>query len=127
MVGWPFDLDDPPAEPPEGCQDPQRWWEAYQILRPHQRDVLGLCETCDRLWPCTERRLAVRGLLNAYGGVAKSVGTTDESRARCRWCERPVERHPLGGWLHVERGAGLILCRYPKPGSAPLCCAEPDR
>ena len=38
MPGLPFDLEQPPAEPPPGCRDPERWRSAYRELGDHYNE-----------------------------------------------------------------------------------------
>ncbi|WP_344131997.1 hypothetical protein [Luedemannella flava] len=62
----PFDLDNPPADPPEGAH-PLVWRMAQAIRIAHQPDSTACCVTCrvSVAWPCAPSRLAARGLLLA--------------------------------------------------------------
>lgn len=57
-----FNLDDPPAEPPEGA-DPLAWRMAHELRVAHQPDSTNCCVTCrvNQPWPCPPSRLAARG------------------------------------------------------------------
>ena len=124
----PWDLQRPPAEPPEGCHSPDAWRDAYRLLERHQPGSYGRCRTCDDAWPCPEHKLAVRGLLDAYAplrplqfaGPPRIVKT-----AACRWCDQKIERHSLYGWVHVVEG--FILCQIVSHDAPPLCVAEPKQ
>jgi hypothetical protein len=61
----PFDPDDPPAEPPEGCVDPLLWRVGFALLATHHPRPDGFCE-CKVFWPCHAARLAEEALLAAY-------------------------------------------------------------
>jgi len=126
----PFDVTRPPAEPPQGCQYPERWREHHERFEQHQADRAEYCRVCEVAWPWAENQLAVRGLLDAYAGSGPAAEPTAGAQvggtARCRRCGYGIDLHDEWGWLHVEADAGLILCRYPQPGSPPLCGAEPD-
>jgi hypothetical protein len=127
MVDPPWNLEDPPAEPPSGCRYPERWREHYEHWREHQANAAGYCRICEVAWPCAESRFAVRGLLDAYVGSGHAVLSTSVQvgdTVRCRWCGYMIQLHGQWGWLHVERVAGLILCRQPRLGCPPLCSAE---
>lgn len=69
MTGLPYDPDNPPAEPPEGC-DALKWMLAYRIHAEHQPGPDGMCLSplCRResmLWPCEASQLARTGFVDA--------------------------------------------------------------
>jgi hypothetical protein len=65
-IAVPFDLDDPPFEPPPNCADEVTWRLARGLFDAHQLDALsGRCR-CGRMLPCTGQRLAAVGLVAAY-------------------------------------------------------------
>lgn len=67
----PYDVEDPPARPPEGS-DPLMWRLAYAVHCDHQPDAAGYCTagTCGVLrvpWPCSPSRLSALGFSAALG------------------------------------------------------------
>lgn len=63
-----FNLADPPDEPPPGVVCAILWRVALRLYRDHDlpaRWSPPTCRQCQHLWPCSARRLAVRGLLTA--------------------------------------------------------------
>jgi hypothetical protein len=63
----PFDLADPPEDPPEACTDLMMWAAARELLAEHE-PVNGSCESCATTdLPCAGRDLAVQGLQAACG------------------------------------------------------------
>lgn len=71
MLDLPFDLDDPPREPPPCVVEPLLWRVAVRLHEDHATvhpDELGLarCALCRQPYPCLGRQLARRGLLAAY-------------------------------------------------------------
>jgi hypothetical protein len=121
----PFDLENPPVEPPPGCLDRQRWRLAVKMFVQHQSEADGRCQ-CGEAWQCAGRGRAIRGLLTAclqVGTVKVNMPAGMASPHICRWCERGVALHPVYGWVHV--GSGLLVCdRQPQDGNA-LSVAEP--
>ncbi|MBB5867890.1 hypothetical protein F4553_001269 [Allocatelliglobosispora scoriae] len=66
----PFDLADPPEDPPEACVDPVMWATARELLAEHE-PVDGVCESCETTYlPCAGRLLADGGLQTACGVTA---------------------------------------------------------
>jgi hypothetical protein len=65
MSDDPYDVQDPPADPPEGCSDPLLWAVAYALRRAHRPRADGWCE-CRSFWPCPSFRLADESLRTAY-------------------------------------------------------------
>jgi hypothetical protein len=124
-----FDLNNPPAEPPADCLEPDKWREAYAIYIQHQPGKSGRClsKRCGERWPCLPHRPALRALMDACTPKQAHEGFLGPgriiTRATCRWCHEQIERHSIWGWLHVE--GGFILCQRPKPGMPPLTSAEP--
>ncbi|MBB5869403.1 hypothetical protein F4553_002782 [Allocatelliglobosispora scoriae] len=63
----PFDLADPPEDPPEACVDLTMWATARELFAEHQ-PVDGSCESCGTTdAPCSGLELAVQGLQAACG------------------------------------------------------------
>ena len=64
MAGYPFDLADPPAEPPPEVTVPIMWRVAVRLFRDHEPGDRppDRCRQCQHPWPCGARRLAVLGL-----------------------------------------------------------------
>lgn len=69
-----FDLDDPPADPPEGA-DPLVWRMAHALREAHQPDSTACCVTCpySEPWPCRPSKLAASGYRLALR-LAQSTG-----------------------------------------------------
>jgi hypothetical protein len=63
----PFDPDEPPAEPPDGCVDPGLWQLAYALHVAHRADG-GRCG-CGEPHPCEAWWQAVAGLSAACADV----------------------------------------------------------
>lgn len=125
MLHLSWDAEEPPNDPPADCVNPPAWAEAFKLWGEHQLKDGVWCR-CRRRWPCTEYKLAVRGLVNACTPTASPFGTHDlvirEQPSTCRWCDVEIWFSEFG-WMH--RNAGLFLCQRPKVGSPPLCVAEP--
>jgi hypothetical protein len=64
MAHVPFDPENPPEQPPEGCSDPLLWRVARALHLAHQPEPDNRC-TCGEVFPCGRAALAVRGLLAA--------------------------------------------------------------
>jgi hypothetical protein len=67
-----FDLDNPPAHPPEGA-DPLMWRLAYQVHTDHECSPFGWCRAAEcrqAPWPCRPARLAELGFATALGARA---------------------------------------------------------
>ena len=124
VMTLPFDLSEPPAEPPVGCAHPERWRWHYAAYHRHGAGKRERCACGERL-PCPVRQFAVRGLLDACAGPSVAVGIVAVSPAGnraglhvlgiavCRWCGQAIELRRVWGWVHREPAAGLILCRKP--------------
>jgi hypothetical protein len=123
----PFDPTDPPAEPPPGCLDRQRWRLAYQMFTAHQGEDGGSrCQVCGEVWPCGGHKRAVHGLVTAclqVGAIKVSGAVGPEDSELCRWCGRGIARHPLYGWVHQV--SGLLVCEKSPEGGAVVTVAEP--
>jgi hypothetical protein len=70
MTELPFDLENPPDEPPDCVAQPMAWRLAVRLFRDHSPAVSDPtrpvpCRTCGEPWPCYGRRLAERGLITA--------------------------------------------------------------
>jgi hypothetical protein len=70
MAELPFDLEDPPEEPPAGAVQPMLWRLAVLLHRDHDRPLADpgeprRCRACGDPWPCRHRRLAERALVAA--------------------------------------------------------------
>jgi len=81
MVELAFDLADPPDEPPPGAGPEILWRVSLRLYRDHDlpaRWPPPRCHQCQNPWPCSARRLAMRGLLAAAGSppAADPSGTT---------------------------------------------------
>ncbi|MBV1854544.1 hypothetical protein [Catellatospora tritici] len=61
------DLDDPPTDPPAGCEDPFLWELARRKFELHRRTGAGDCVTCPRWRRCGGSLLARDGLATAMG------------------------------------------------------------
>jgi hypothetical protein len=88
-VTLPFDPEDPPADPPPGC-DAMVWRLAHQVHVDHQpgSDAFCVARTCRGSftpWPCGPSRLAAQGFLGAVGAWA-GLGT---DRPAARWNTNP--------------------------------------
>jgi hypothetical protein len=64
----PFDLYDPPVEPPDACIDPGLWRVAYALHVAHRPDGDGRC-ACGEPHPCEAWWQAVAGLSGACADV----------------------------------------------------------
>jgi hypothetical protein len=79
MSELPFDLENPPDEPPAGVPRPMAWRLAIRLYRDHV-PVAGdqaeppACRTCGEPWPCYGRRLAERGLISAWQDLPRPTG-----------------------------------------------------
>jgi hypothetical protein len=63
----PFDLAEPPVDPPEACVDLVMWATAMELFVEHD-PVEGSCESCETAeLPCAGRNLAVEGLQASCG------------------------------------------------------------
>jgi hypothetical protein len=70
-VNMPYDIDNPPAEPPAGV-DPLLSRVAFALRAEHEPGPDGFClaAACRRrseLWPCEQRQLADAGLMGFIG------------------------------------------------------------
>ena len=120
-----WDLNNPPAEPPETCLDRQRWRLAYQILTEHQLEDAGSHCACGEVWPCFEHKRAERGLVTAclqVGAIKVSGAATSDV---CRWCGRGIAQLSLHRWVHQV--SGLLVCEVLPDDAPPLCVAEPNQ
>jgi hypothetical protein len=71
-VNIPYDIDNPPAEPPPGVS-PLLWKVAFALRGEHDEGPDGWClaTSCRRasaLWPCEKRKLSDVGLMGTVGG-----------------------------------------------------------
>ena len=71
MSESPFDLENPPDEPPAGVVQPMAWRLAVRLHRDHSPASTDparppVCRACGDPWPCHGRRIAERGLLAAW-------------------------------------------------------------
>jgi hypothetical protein len=122
----PFDLTDPPSEPPQACLDRQRWRLAREMFTRHEAKPDDPDCNCGEPWPCPERRRAIRGLLTAclqLGPIKVNRPLGMASPHTCRWCERDVVAAPVYGWVHV--GSGLLVCERQQDGEPGVWAAEP--
>ncbi len=127
MPGAPFGFDEPPAEPPPGCRDGERWRWAHALYVQHGPGGGGVCAVCQVVRPCFLYRLALRALVDTCAGEARHRPMPGPprivARSSCRWCGQEIGLHSRWGWLHLD--AGLLLCREAEPSAPPLCVAEP--
>lgn len=70
MTDVPFDLTNPPDEPPPAVRQPVMWRVAICLFRDHApgfggAGVLARCRACGQVWPCRCRRFAERALIDA--------------------------------------------------------------
>jgi len=123
-MGLPWRWPDPPAEPPAGCRDRQRWRRAYAAYCEHLPGRAGAGCACDGVWPCPSHRRAVRALVTAFlqAGPVLVIGSADRT-AECRWCRRTVAPHPICGWVHSFDG--LLVCEVSKDHGSGVTIAEP--
>lgn len=108
MSELPFDLEDPPDEPPAGVVQIMAWRLAVRLHRDHAPAVTDpadggrpgaadvasdpVCRACGARWPCHARRVAERGLLAACGIVrAPGVvpGRPSHDPGHGHWFGRP--------------------------------------
>ena len=66
----PFDLTDPPDDPPATVRQPVLWRVAICLFRDHVPGLAGVgvlarCRACGQVWPCRCRRFAERALVDA--------------------------------------------------------------
>lgn len=129
MPRLPFDPEDPPANPPLACRDPDRWREWYEVRASHVPDRSGACRACGGPHPCFRARLALRVLVDTCAVRYRYQPLPGPSRivrhATCGWCGQEIELHSVWGWLHT-RGA-LLVCADIPPGGVALGTAEPER
>jgi hypothetical protein len=99
MSDVPFDLADPPDEPPPVVRQPVMWRVAICLFRDHSpgfagAGVLARCRACGEVWPCRCRRFAERALIDACsmepgtsaevhsasdgGGASSAAGRVDQ-------------------------------------------------
>jgi hypothetical protein len=74
----PFDIDNPPIDPPEGCRHRLLWRIARTLHEAHRRDAAGFCivPECRRdniLHPCRAFTLAIEGL---HASCPTTAGTS---------------------------------------------------
>jgi hypothetical protein len=63
----PFDVNNPPATPPIGCLEPEKWDEAYSALRQHGSNSYGYCadKHCGTRYPRFAGQMALRVLIDS--------------------------------------------------------------
>jgi len=61
------DLDDPPTDPPAGCEGPFLRTLSCQKFEQHRRSASGECSTCPAWRHCGGSTLARHGLATAMG------------------------------------------------------------
>ncbi|SDY98126.1 hypothetical protein SAMN05444365_104417 [Micromonospora pattaloongensis] len=108
-----FDVDNPPDDPPSGCQHRLLWRLARALWDAHTPDGDGFClaSPCRRdnhLSPCPATRLAAEGMQTACG---ETVPTSPQwiaiTRARITAGEiDPVDAIAELLWHHHQRRAG---------------------
>ena len=120
----PFDIDDPPEEPPAGCVDPMLWELAHTLHLGHRPRPGGVCG-CGEPHPCEGWWRAVAGLSAACAAVrgaprafvlcdedgdvmAYGMTLPDGSAVTAQWLG---DRHgPLGVWTSPGVPARLWSC-----------------
>jgi hypothetical protein len=90
MTDVPFDLTDPPEEPPPAVRQLVMWRVAICLFRDHAPRLAGAgelarCRACGQVWPCRCRRFAERALVDA-------CSESEESETNA-----PVHDHDDGG------------------------------
>jgi hypothetical protein len=110
----PFDVNDPPVEPPVGCQSGVAWRLARKLWQAHRPDDSGFCldagcRSDNQMFPCRAARLAIDGMNTACGtrsdtsllwisvtrrrlGVEEVNSSPAIVEVLCRYDERPPER-----------------------------------
>jgi hypothetical protein len=98
MTDVPFDLADPPDDPPPAVRQPVMWRVAICLFRDHSpglagAGVLARCRACGLVWPCRCRRFAERALIDACStepeAHAPPRGDSDDTSAVGRVEEEP--------------------------------------
>ncbi|MDG4767474.1 hypothetical protein O7632_25775 [Solwaraspora sp. WMMD406] len=120
---FPWDLADPPAKPPPGCRDGQRWRTARTLYGEHVLEDTGAHCRCGELWPCPTHRRAIRALATAYLQAGPVMVGASTAHDVCRWCARTIVSHPDHGWIHPYDG--YVTCDPPHPDVSPAATAEP--
>jgi hypothetical protein len=129
----PFDIGDPPEEPPNSCAYPERWRWHYVAYQQHVLGKYQRC-ACGDSWPCPVGRFAIRGLLDTCAADYVAMGVVAMTEARgggwlrtvdtgtCKWCGKAIELRRVLGWVHIAEA--FYVCRVEMPG---LGRAEPTR
>jgi hypothetical protein len=75
LLDLPFDLDDPPADPPGDATQPLLWTVSRVLFIDHDPPAGqgATCTVCGEPWPCRSRRMAEYGLLSAISGANRSA------------------------------------------------------
>jgi len=79
MTEMPFDLTDPPDDPPPAVRQAVMWRVAICLFRDHApglagAGVLARCRACGQVWPCRCRRFAERALIDACSAEQGTSG-----------------------------------------------------
>jgi hypothetical protein len=82
MTDVPFDLTDPPDDPPPAVRQAVLWRVAICLFRDHApglagAGVLARCRACGQVWPCRCRRFAERALIDACSAGQGTNGPVD--------------------------------------------------
>ena len=93
----PFDLANPPEQPPPEVRQPNLWRLAICLFRDHVpgssgAGVIALCRNCAQVWPCPCRRFAERALIDACADPTGERPADASATAR----ETPAQT-PSGG------------------------------
>src|SRR2546430_2393751 len=109
----PFDVNNPPATPPIGCLEPEKWGEAYSVLRQHESNPYGhgANKHCGARYPCFAGQVALRTLIDSCTPKQQMIPPEPghiATRDRCQWCGQSIA-FTVWGWLHMQ--GGFILCR----------------
>lgn len=123
-----WDIANPPNQPPSDCHSPERWHMWHPIFISHNDNRCGRCKQCGEVFPCLQRQLASRSLLDACAiprSFEPKPGPNQVlASAMCRWCGTKIELHSAFGWIHAVDA--FYLCRKVRESSPPLTVAEPE-
>lgn len=84
MTETPFDLTDPPDDPPSAVRQPVLWRVAICLFRDHVPGLAGVgvlarCRACGQVWPCRCRRFAERALVDACSSQERAKTAVDSA------------------------------------------------
>ena len=101
----PFDLTNPPEQPPPDVRQPNLWRLAICLFRDHVpgmggAGVIARCRNCAQVWPCQCRRFAERALIDAFADPTSEPHASTPSSPR----ETPAQRLSGGDAERDESG-----------------------